>query len=312
MPAQSCSSAISIAKAAYEAAGIDPKDVNVAEVYDLSTALLELDWYENIGLCGTGEAVKLLRDGATTIGGRVPVNPSGGLACFGEAVPAQAIAQVCELTWHLRGQAGERQVQGAKVGITANQGLFGHGSSVSHRNDKYLEKRGLGDILTQSGSTSALQAEVDALRWFHQIDFGDGVLSPGWIKKAKVERVAKMLFTMPVAGKTVLDIGCWDGAYSVEATRLGARRVLATDHFAWSDQCWGDRRAFELTRSRLAPSIEVMDIDIPDLSVERVGMFDIVLFLGVFYHLRYPLETLERVAALAGNAWCWRRTCCAR
>ena len=119
----------SIAKAAYEEAGIDPSDVNIAEVYDLSTAL-ELDWYENIGLCGTGEAVKLLRDGATTIGGRVPVNPSGGLACFGEAVPAQAIAQVCELTWHLRGQAGERQVKGAKVGITANQGLFGHGSSV--------------------------------------------------------------------------------------------------------------------------------------------------------------------------------------
>ena len=76
------------------------------------------------------EAERMLNDGDTTIGGRVPVNPSGGLACFGEAVPAQAIAQVCELTWHLRGQAGERQVEGAKAGITANQGLFGHGSSV--------------------------------------------------------------------------------------------------------------------------------------------------------------------------------------
>jgi acetyl-CoA acetyltransferase len=119
----------SIAHTAYEEAGIDPKDVNVAEVYDLSTAL-ELDWYENIGLCKPGEAEKLLRDGVTTIGGRVPVNPSGGLACFGEAVPAQAIAQVCELTWQLRGQAQGRQVEGAKVGVTANQGLFGHGSSV--------------------------------------------------------------------------------------------------------------------------------------------------------------------------------------
>ena len=59
-----------------------------------------------------------------------PVNPSGGLASFGEAVPAQAIAQVCELTWQLRGLAGERQVAGARTGITANQGLFGHGSSV--------------------------------------------------------------------------------------------------------------------------------------------------------------------------------------
>jgi acetyl-CoA acetyltransferase len=119
----------SIARAAYEESGISPEDVNVAEVYDLSTAL-ELDWYENIGLCPSGDGEKLLRDGVTTLGGRVPVNPSGGLACFGEAVPAQAIAQVCELTWHLRGQAGARQVEGAKVGITANQGLFGHGSSV--------------------------------------------------------------------------------------------------------------------------------------------------------------------------------------
>ena len=119
----------SIAAAAYEEAGIGPDDLSLAEVYDLSTAL-ELDWYENIGLCKAGEAEKLLHDGDTTIGGRVPVNPSGGLACFGEAVPAQALAQVCEITWHLRGQAGDRQVEGATAGLTVNQGLFGHGSSV--------------------------------------------------------------------------------------------------------------------------------------------------------------------------------------
>jgi acetyl-CoA acetyltransferase len=119
----------SIGDAAYEEAGIDPADVDVAEVYDLSTAL-ELDWIEDLSLCGEGEAEQLLRDGDTTIGGRIPVNPSGGLACFGEAVPAQALAQVCELTWQLRGQAEGRQVEGARVGITANQGLFGHGSSV--------------------------------------------------------------------------------------------------------------------------------------------------------------------------------------
>jgi len=119
----------SIAFAAYEEAGIGPADLSVAEVYDLSTAL-ELDWYEDIGLCARGEAERLLNDGATQIGGRIPVNTSGGLACFGEAVPAQAIAQVCEVTWQLRGQAAGRQVDGATAGITANQGLFGHGSSV--------------------------------------------------------------------------------------------------------------------------------------------------------------------------------------
>ena len=119
----------SIAKGAYEQAGLGPEDLDLAEVYDLSTAL-ELDWYENIGLCKPGEAERLLNDGDTALGGRVPVNPSGGLSCFGEAVPAQAMAQVCELTWQLRGQAGERQVEGAKVGLAVNQGLFGHGSGV--------------------------------------------------------------------------------------------------------------------------------------------------------------------------------------
>lgn len=119
----------SIAHVAYEEAGLGPEDMSLAEVYDLSTAL-ELDWYEQIGLCPPGDAEKLLRDGETAIGGRVPVNPSGGLGCFGEAVPAQAIAQVCELAWQLRGQAGGRQVEGAKAGVTVNQGLFGHGSSV--------------------------------------------------------------------------------------------------------------------------------------------------------------------------------------
>ncbi|MEU1558132.1 lipid-transfer protein [Streptomyces scabiei] len=119
----------SIARTAYEEAGIGPEDLSFAEVYDLSTAL-ELQWYEDLALCGEGEAAKLLRDGVTALGGRTPVNASGGLASFGEAVPAQAIAQVCELVWQLRGEATDRQVEGARVGVSANQGLFGHGSAV--------------------------------------------------------------------------------------------------------------------------------------------------------------------------------------
>ena len=85
-----------------------------------------------------------------TLGGRIPVNPRGGLACFGEAIPAQAIAQVCEVTWQLRGQAGDRQVEGARVGITANQGLFGHGSSVI--------------VSTLSGSGSRPSGDVETHR----------------------------------------------------------------------------------------------------------------------------------------------------
>jgi len=117
----------SIAHNAYEQAGLGPEDVSCAEVYDLSTAL-ELDWYENLGFCAPGEGAKLVRDGVTALGGAKPVNASGGLASFGEAIPAQAIAQVCELTWQLQGRCDGHQVEGAKVGLAINQGLFGHGS----------------------------------------------------------------------------------------------------------------------------------------------------------------------------------------
>ncbi len=119
----------SVAFRAYEEAGLGPEDMSCAEVYDLGSAY-ELDWYENIGLCKPGEAEELLNDGATTIGGRIPVNPSGGLGAFGEAPPAQAIAQVCELVMQLRGTAGARQVEGARAGVTINFGLLGNASSV--------------------------------------------------------------------------------------------------------------------------------------------------------------------------------------
>ncbi len=98
-------------------------------MYDLSTAL-EPDWYEDLGLCPPGGAVEPLRDGATSPGG-IPVDPSGGLpSSFGEAAPAQALAHACELNWRWRGLPGPRQVSGARVGVTANQALSGHGSSV--------------------------------------------------------------------------------------------------------------------------------------------------------------------------------------
>jgi acetyl-CoA acetyltransferase len=129
VPAPEVGFRAAIAQAAYDEAGLGSDDLSLAEVYDLSTAL-ELDWYEDVGLCKPGEAERLVRDGETTRGGRIPVNPSGGLACFGEAVPAQALAQVCEVAWQLRGTAGERQVEGARVGLAVNQGLFGHGSAV--------------------------------------------------------------------------------------------------------------------------------------------------------------------------------------
>ena len=106
---------------AYAEAGIGPQDLSLAEVYDLSTAL-ELDWYEHLGLCPKGEAEQLLRSGATTVGGRIPVNPSGGLACFGR--PSRPRPSPSLRTHLAAARSGHRpnQVEGATVGVTANQG----------------------------------------------------------------------------------------------------------------------------------------------------------------------------------------------
>lgn len=144
----------------------------------------------------------------------------------------------------------------------------------------------------------SLRARIDALPWHHQLDFGNGLLTPGNTKIEVLRAQAAIYFDRPLEGQSVLDIGCWDGFNSFEAYRRGAARVLATDHFAWSEKCWGKREAFDLAREYLAPSVEVMDIDLPELTAERVGVFDIVLFLGVLYHLRHPLAALEAVSKL--------------
>lgn len=112
----------------YEEAGVGPEDIDLAELYDLGTNF-ELDYMEFAGLCKYGQAEQLLRKGETTIGGKIPVNTSGGLSSFGEAIPAQGLQQVCELVWQLRGEAGARQVEGAKVGLTMNFGLQGNCSA---------------------------------------------------------------------------------------------------------------------------------------------------------------------------------------
>lgn len=150
----------------------------------------------------------------------------------------------------------------------------------------------------EGGVPAELRDEINRLIWFHQLDFGNGVVSPGGIKLSKIARQSNIIFNTPLAGKSVLDIGCWDGAYSIEAMRRGASRVLATDHFVWHHQPNG-RRPFDIACQLLAPSIEARDIDVPELSVETVGQFDIVLFCGVFYHLRNPFEALERIAKIA-------------
>lgn len=110
---------------AYEKAGLGPDDMDVAEVHD-ATAFAEIQQVENLGFCGFGEGGPLTESGATRLGGRIPVNPSGGLESKGHPVGATGLAQVHELVTQLRGEAGARQVDGARLAIAENGGGF-HG-----------------------------------------------------------------------------------------------------------------------------------------------------------------------------------------
>ncbi len=109
------------AKKAYEMAGVGPEGLDVVEVHDAS-APAEIFLYEELGLCPRGEGGRLIDEGVTALGGRLPVNPSGGLLAKGHPVGATGIAQIAEIFWQLRGEAGRRQVARAKVGLTQNAG----------------------------------------------------------------------------------------------------------------------------------------------------------------------------------------------
>jgi sterol carrier protein 2 len=108
----------------YEKAGIGPKDVDVVELHDCFTPN-EVITYEGLGLCGEGEAEKFVNDRENTYGGKYVINPSGGLMSKGHPLGATGLAQCTELVWHLRGQAGQRQVEGAHTALQHNLGLGG-------------------------------------------------------------------------------------------------------------------------------------------------------------------------------------------
>jgi acetyl-CoA acetyltransferase len=110
-----------VSRKAYEMAGVGPEDLDVAEVHDAS-APAEIFLYEELGFCKVGEGGPLVESGATGLGGRLPVNTSGGLLAKGHPVGATGIAQIVEVVEQLQGRAGARQVQGAKVGLTQNAG----------------------------------------------------------------------------------------------------------------------------------------------------------------------------------------------
>ncbi len=146
--------------------------------------------------------------------------------------------------------------------------------------------------------TAALQKEVDAVPyWHHTMSLGHGVVTPGGGGDTS-HGLQRIGLPENLAGKTVLDIGAWDGFYSFECERRGAARVLASDLFVWRELRSDGKAGFELARRTLSSQVEDMEIDVFDIAPETVGMFDVVLFLGVLYHLRDPFGGLARAASV--------------
>src|SRR2546423_11103508 len=113
-------------------------------------------------------------------------------------------------------------------------------------------------------SSDRLREAVNGIKWFHRIDLGHGVVTPG-IDDTPA-KLATIGLPVDLHGQSVLDVGAWDGFFSFEAERRGARRVLATDSFCWSGPGWGTKAGFELARQALGSRVEDKEIDVLDLS----------------------------------------------
>lgn len=134
--------------------------------------------------------------------------------------------------------------------------------------------------------------------WFHSFAFPDGEQVDGIKPLAKLREEADLIFCDAVAGKRVLDIGAWDGFFSFEAERRGAADILATDHFCWSGPGWGDKRGFDHAHARFGSRVRSLDLDIEHHRATDLGQFDMVLLLGVLYHVTDPYRILQSAAAM--------------
>jgi len=172
-----------------------------------------------------------------------------------------------------------------------------------------------------------IRRRVNELAWYHRIDLGHGIVTPG----LSVTKPLSDEELPPFEGKSVLDIGAWDGLYSFRAERAGAKRVVALDHYVWGinmaarqaywEECasrhmlpdhsrdltdfWDEslpgRKGFDLARAVLDSSVESVVDDYMTMDLDRLGTFDVVLYLGVLYHMTEPMTALRRVRALTAE-----------
>ena len=170
----------------------------------------------------------------------------------------------------------------------------------------------------QASELSALADSVPF--WWHSIDLGDGVVTPGHKTPQILEGELERCKLPDLRGRSVLDIGAWDGFFSFHAEQLGAARIVALDHFVWSmdfskaeenrgvkraveeiPEVWKPaelpgKRGFDLAHRALSSQVEPVVADFMETDLSALGQFDVVFYLGVLYHMKHPLLALERLA----------------
>jgi tRNA (mo5U34)-methyltransferase len=139
--------------------------------------------------------------------------------------------------------------------------------------------------------------KVNSYPWFHSINLGDGIVTPGHKTRIEISREADAIFApISVRSRSVIDIGAWNGGFTLEAKRRGAARILAIDEYAWDNPELRGKETFDLVMTRLGVDVETRLIDIQNASPKAIGRWQVVLFLGVFYHLFDPIAALKCLA----------------
>jgi len=139
--------------------------------------------------------------------------------------------------------------------------------------------------------------------WWHSINLGGGIVTPGHKTRYEISREAEAIFApLDLRGRSVLDIGAWNGAFTVEAKRRGAARLLAVDHYTWTHPGFCGKSTFDLVMSRLGIDVETKVLDIEKANAADLGRRQVVLFLGVFYHLFNPISALQLLAEVTEEA----------
>jgi tRNA (mo5U34)-methyltransferase len=157
------------------------------------------------------------------------------------------------------------------------------------------------------GSKAAvLQERVDRYYWWHSIDLGDGVVTCGHKTLEVMRFESEVLFSaVDLRNKSILDVGAWNGGFSLEAARRGASRIVGLDHATWNDPHFHGRETYDLVAQVTGNHFEAIDLDLDasGLSLSHLGRFDVVLYAGVFYHLFDPIAVTRELTALARESF---------